>query len=369
MFYTGGLPYNFARNPYYRSSYSYAATYTIQGYVPPGYNALRTTLLQKERAHFERLLKPIKDFWLENGVSIIFDGWSNPQRRALINIMAVSNGGLVFIKAIDGSGEFKDKHYIAKVLKDAIKGSGHEKVVQVITDNASVMKSVGAFIEVADTRFASVVVMLKRLKLIKRCLQAMAISDQWASYREDDVGNAQKVKDMILSDLWWDTVDYILEFTTPIYDMLRVADIDKHCLHLVYEMWDSMIEKVKVAIYRHEGFEDDEYSSFWGMVYYSIEWLLEDPKCISPHRDHEISMERSKCLDRYFEDENDLREVKVEFATFSRWRFPSPDALTDRWALQPLVWWQYHGSSFLTLQTLVLKLLGQPYSSSCAKRN
>ena len=43
--------------------------------------------------------------------------------------------------------------------------------------------------------------MLKRLKLIKRCLQAMAISEQWASYREDDVGKAQKVKDMILSDL------------------------------------------------------------------------------------------------------------------------------------------------------------------------
>ena len=40
--------------------------------------------------------------------------------------------------------------------------------------------------------------MLKRLKLIKRCLQAMAISDQWASYREDDVGKVQKVKDMIL---------------------------------------------------------------------------------------------------------------------------------------------------------------------------
>ena len=33
-------------------------------------------------------------------------------------------------------------------------------------------------LQVTDTRFASVVVMLKRLKLIKRCLQAMAISEQ-----------------------------------------------------------------------------------------------------------------------------------------------------------------------------------------------
>ena len=61
--------------------------------------------------------------------------------------MAVSDGGPVFIKAIDGSGEFKDKHYIARVLKDAIKEIGHEKVVQVITDNANVMKSAGALIE------------------------------------------------------------------------------------------------------------------------------------------------------------------------------------------------------------------------------
>ena len=43
--------------------------------------------------------------------------------------MAVSDGGLVFIKAIDGSGEFKDKHYIAGVLKDVIKEIGHEKIV------------------------------------------------------------------------------------------------------------------------------------------------------------------------------------------------------------------------------------------------
>ena len=95
----------------------------------------------------------------------------------------------------------------------------------------------------------------------------MAISEQWASNMEDDVGKAQKLKEMILSDLRWDKVDYIHEFTAPNYDMLRVTDTDKPCLHLVYEMWDSMIEKVKATIYQHEGLEDDEYSSFWSVVY------------------------------------------------------------------------------------------------------
>ena len=61
--------------------------------------------------------------------------------------MAVLDGSPMFIKTIDGSGEFKDKHYIAGVLKDAIKEIGYEKVVQVIIDNANVMKFVGALIE------------------------------------------------------------------------------------------------------------------------------------------------------------------------------------------------------------------------------
>ena len=110
-------------------------------------------------------------------------------------------------------------------------------------------------LQVVDIRFASIVVMLKSLKLIKRCFQVMAISEQWVSYREDDIGKTQKVKDLILSDHWWDVVDYIIEFTVPIHDMLQEADIDRHCFHLVYEMWDSMIEKVKAIIYQHEGLE------------------------------------------------------------------------------------------------------------------
>ena len=61
------------------------------------------------------------------------------------------------------------------------------------------------------------------------------------------------VKEKILNDLWLDKIDYIIAFTEPIYEMLRKADTDKPCLHLVYDWWDSMIENVKVVIYRHEG--------------------------------------------------------------------------------------------------------------------
>ncbi|CAL2254734.1 unnamed protein product [Prunus armeniaca] len=58
MFYTDGLSFHHARNPHYRNSYVLAST--LLGYVPLGYNALRTTLLQQEKSHIERCLQPIK---------------------------------------------------------------------------------------------------------------------------------------------------------------------------------------------------------------------------------------------------------------------------------------------------------------------
>ena len=84
MFCTGGLLFYFVRNPNYHNSYAHAATYNIRGYVPLGYNALRTTILQKERANIERLLKPIKDSWLANVLSIVSEGRSDPQRGLLL---------------------------------------------------------------------------------------------------------------------------------------------------------------------------------------------------------------------------------------------------------------------------------------------
>ena len=47
---------------------------------------------------------------------------------------------------------------------------------------------------VASTCFASILVMMKRIKLIKAGLQTLVISEKWASYKEDDVGKARMVK-------------------------------------------------------------------------------------------------------------------------------------------------------------------------------
>ncbi|CAG7894958.1 unnamed protein product, partial [Brassica rapa] len=90
--------------------------------------------------------------------------------------------------AIVRSFEVKDRFFISGLMKEVINEVGHQNVVQIITDNAANCKAVGEMIEIADTRFASIIVMLKRLKLVKRGLEAMVISEEWSTYREDDVG-------------------------------------------------------------------------------------------------------------------------------------------------------------------------------------
>jgi len=108
--------------------------------------------------------------------------------------------------------------------------------------------------------------MLKRFRSLKKGLQEMVTSNEWSSYKEDNVDSAQFVKETLLNDNWWMKVDYILAFTTPIYYVLRKTDTDMATLHLVYEMWDSMIKNVKKVIYHHERKTKAEYSSFFEVV-------------------------------------------------------------------------------------------------------
>ena len=81
------------------SSYQFAANNLITGYQPPGYNLLRTTLLQKERANVEKLLDPTRKSWNEKGLIVVTDGWTDSQRKPLINFMAASECQAIFLKA------------------------------------------------------------------------------------------------------------------------------------------------------------------------------------------------------------------------------------------------------------------------------
>ncbi|XP_066342489.1 uncharacterized protein [Miscanthus floridulus] len=389
LFYSGGMSFNVARNPYYRESYKFAANHNLGGYVPPSYNKLRTTLLKQERVHVESLLDRMKSVWAEKGVTICSDGWTDAQRRPLINFIAVSETSPMFLRAIDASGEVKTKEYIGEKLMAVVEEVGPKNVIQIITDNAANCKGAGLIVQqkydnifwtpcivhtlnlalknicaaklprteeqeivydqlhwitliagdanviknyimnhgmrlsmfnefsklkllaVAETRFASVVVMLKRFLMVKRALQSMVISDAWETYRDDNAGTARHVRDKILCRQWWENVEYIVDFTDPIYEMLRMADTDRPCLHLIYEMWDTMIAKVKKS------------KSNTPLIclahslnprYYHEKWISESEGRQPPHKDLDISVQRMKCFRKFFPVLKDLNQVKDEYS-------------------------------------------------------
>ncbi|XP_024007919.1 uncharacterized protein LOC112083929 [Eutrema salsugineum] len=299
IFFTGGLAFNLARNPHYHRAFQFAAANKIDGYVSPVYSKLQTTLLEKERNHVEKLLNPLKSTWKERGVTIVSDGWSDPLKKPLINFMATSENGTVFIKPVNCFGEVKDRLFILGLMEEVINEVGKQNIVQIVTDKAANCKAAREIIEsmyphiywtpsvvhtlnlalknicaaknvetydecnwitivhgdalaikhfimnhnmrlaifckfspfklfsVADTRFASIVVMLKRMKLIRHTHKAMVISDEWTTYRDDDVGKAMLVKEKIMDDDWWENVSYIIDFTATMYEMIRFCDTDK----------------------------------------------------------------------------------------------------------------------------------------------
>jgi hypothetical protein len=145
--YSGGVSFNFLRNPYLREAFAFACSRNMQGYVIPGYNRCREGLLKKERRHIEGLLESTKSTWSEKGVTICTDGWSDPQRRPIINFVAVCDKSPMFLRADNCQGEVKDMEYIAQKLRGIIDEVGRDNVAQIITDNAANCKGAGLIIE------------------------------------------------------------------------------------------------------------------------------------------------------------------------------------------------------------------------------
>jgi hypothetical protein len=89
----------------------------------------------------------MKSVWAEKGVTICSDGWTDAQRKQLINFIVVSKSKPMFLQAIDASGEEKTKEYIAKKLIQVVEEVGPKNMVQIITDNATNCKGASLIVQ------------------------------------------------------------------------------------------------------------------------------------------------------------------------------------------------------------------------------
>uniref|UniRef100_A0A0D3CVV7 DUF659 domain-containing protein n=1 Tax=Brassica oleracea var. oleracea TaxID=109376 RepID=A0A0D3CVV7_BRAOL len=347
------------------SSLNYDMTYKFPDtrYVPPGYNALRTTLIQKERKNIEVHLQPLMDSWKQKGVIICTEGWSDPHRRPILNLIAANESGPMMLRAVNTQGEAKTAgalisakfptifwtpcvvHTLNLALKNICAPVYNTRSNEEVYYACYWIKSISE-----DATWIKNFIMNYGMRLVMftehydlKLLTIASTSPKWDDYKDDGVERASAIKKKILDEMFWDEIDYALSFTLPIYNVIREADTDKLSLHLVYEWWESMIQTVKKVIFRKERKELEDDSVFWN----DVQSILTSRWSKSNTPLHCMA----HSLNPNLED------------------FGSVDAIHDRFILEPLRWGAVHGSSAPKLQALVFKLLGQPSSSSCCERN
>eukprot|EP00253_Pinus_taeda_P014475 PITA_14475 len=410
--YANGLSFNLVRSPYWAKMVK-CLNEAPRGYKSPGYENIRTTLLSAQKLDLEAKLAPIRDSWLISGVSIISDEWKDQRNRPLINVIAQSPHGAMFFKAVDCEGQMKDSQFIANILIEAIELVGPENVVQSLNLMLSKLgkqiewirkifeeaKEIQAFItnhhmsqglykefaklellKVVETRFASHIIVLTRLMQVKDALQSMVCSSLWNQWRQSQSDRTQAMKRLVVNDESWDKLEYLLAFTKPIVDLLRMFDTDMPNLGEVYEGIDSMIEKIRLVINAKENDPDEIFyrevndilTKRWNKMttplhllayalnpkYYAAE-LLRDPERSTPNKDPEVAEGFKNAFKKLFVDPEIGLQIRAQFSHFvgSEGWGCDIECMRDKSRLSPIEWWNFYGGALPHIQKLAIKVL------------
>ncbi|KAK2637508.1 hypothetical protein Ddye_032300 [Dipteronia dyeriana] len=254
----------------------------------------------------------------------------------------------MFLKAVNCEGEVKDKHFIASLLTDSIREIGPQNVVQVIIDNAANCKAAELLV---DAKFTHIFWTPCVVHTLNPALKNICSPSTHPKYNDVMEVCGWIPKLLTVADTC---------FAYTIVMLKRFKEIKQALQQMVIsERWDMYKE------------DDVEKAGTVKEKYYSKQWLQKVPGRVPPHQDCEISRERKKCLERYFPNDMERRQVNVEYANFSIFLgdFGGSDSMNDKGFLSPEIRWGIHGSSIKTLQAIALKLLRQPCSSSCCEQN
>ena len=107
-------------------------------YRGPAYNSMRTDLLDAVKCRVEK----DSTAWFDHGKNVTgfvlaSDGWTDAQKRPLLNFMLVTPRGTKFVRALDTSGNEKSGQYIADKMSEVIDEVGPAHITAVIMDGAS----------------------------------------------------------------------------------------------------------------------------------------------------------------------------------------------------------------------------------------
>jgi hypothetical protein len=147
FFYSANIPFAAARSTSFKKAVKMTSEMRTS-YLPPSYHDIRKRLLNETKHKMKaQIAERTKMFIRTYGATLAGDGWSSVNNHPLINMMCVSPAGEEFLGAIDTSGHTKDAVYIADVMKRYLIEVGPENIVQICTDNASVMRKAVSIVQ------------------------------------------------------------------------------------------------------------------------------------------------------------------------------------------------------------------------------
>jgi hypothetical protein len=235
-------------------------------------------------------------------------------------------------------------------------------------------------LKIANTRFCSYYLTFRCLLKVRKALDAMVMSDAWNELGNDRE-DATTVKETVFDSQFWSQVQFGLQFTKPIYQMIKFGDSDRPIIGEVYEQMDSMIEQIKdsveprdVNLYNHIRVEVEKR---WEMLniplhdlayvltpkYYHVSWLSSlasgGGTKKRPHQDPEVQAGYMKALGKLilYKEECDNIRRQLSHYILSNGSFGTNNAIRDRGNLSSLEWWNMHGGISPQLQCLATRVL------------
>ncbi|XP_073263283.1 uncharacterized protein [Populus alba] len=212
--YDVNVPFNSARSYYYQPMID-AITSMGPGFKGPSYHDLKGPFLKGVVHDIHKYLFKIKADWKLYGCSIIADGWSNRRNVPIVNFLAYSPRGTIFLKSVDTSGLRKDKETLLEMCDEVAKEMGQENIVQFVSDNESAFKTAGFTTKVES------------------------------SHGKSKVG--KEITAIILQDKdFWPRREHIVKVSEPLMRVLRLADNEeKPAIGYLYEAMDKAKEAIK----------------------------------------------------------------------------------------------------------------------------